>query len=602
LGRRLVLLVLCGLVLPASAAAGSPHAKREAGVRALRTAAAALDGRASKAEPTLALKELALRLPSLDPVERREARRLLARPLRSASNEPALDRSLCSAHFCIHWTDEGADAPPPASFLGGGEPDYIRTMSEVFEHVYAVENDSLHWREPRGDGTAGGDFDKVDVYVKDVGDAGIFGYSTPDPDQSGKSRTAYLVMDNDYAQEQFPRYPDYLGPMEVTAAHEYNHVLQFTYDVMQDTWFMESSAVWMEDRVYDTVDDYVSYVVPWARLTQVPLTRFNERDDYDSLNVKAYGDVVWNRWLENHFGAQLIRSAWERSTGTIPESFAPSAYDAALHARGSSFFEAFVEFAADSAEWRSAAGPFGDVEGVLWPDVARASKTTLAPGSGAVSGRLDHTAYALLDVTPTADARIKLVGTLPRGTAGAIALVGREGTPGSGPVQVATTRLRHGGAGSVTLANPGRFARITAVLVNADTSADGYSQTLADWAFEHDGAAISARVSNRFAPLQLRSTQPGSGAERVSPRARVVLRFSAPVSAASLASFRLRDADGKRVKVRVKRRGRRVTLVPRHRLDPGRRYFVELGSGVVDADGNGLAPGPRRIKFRTRRG
>ncbi|MEA2351402.1 MAG: Bacterial Ig-like domain, partial [Thermoleophilaceae bacterium] len=194
--------------------------------------------------------------------------------------------------------------------------------------------------------------------------------------------------------------------------------------------------------------------------------------------------------------------------------------------------------------------------------------------------------------------------SLPRGTAGAIALVGREGTAANGPVHVAITRLRHGGTGVVKLPDPGRYARITAVLVNADPSSRGWSHSAADWIFERDGQSIYARVSNRFEPLRLRSTSPAPNARRVPSNASVVLGFSAPVSRESLAAFRLRDSHGRRVKVSVRRSrgGRRVTLVPRSRLGSGARYVVQLGSGVVDTDANDLAVGPHSWKFRTRRG
>ena len=559
-------------------------------------------------EVTPALKELATRLSALHGSERRRARRLLERPVpgkaqpgESAYQVPEHDPPLCSAHFCIHWVDSGADAPPLVSTLGDGVPDYIRTMSQVFEHVYQVENQQLGWRRPPGDGTRGGGFDKVDVYVKDVGGEGIFGYSTPDPGQRGSSQAAYLVMDDDYATAQFPRYTSYLAPMEVTAAHEYNHVIQFGYDVLQDTWFLESTAVWMEDAVYDDVNDYLSYVGPWAKLTQLPLTSFDYLDETDPLNVKVYGDAVWNRWLFSHYGQALIRNAWERSTHTIPASFAPGAYDAALRARGSSFFAAFTRFAADSAEWRSSAGPFGDRDANLWPDIRRASQRALAPGSGSLSGRLDHTSYVLANVAPTHDARIKLVGSLPAGTAGALALVGRTGSATAGTVQVAMTRLPRGGAGTVPLADPGRFTRITAVLVNADIRSKGYSGTTGDWFFARDDQAVSARVSNRFQPLVLRTGSPRPGA-RVGRGARIVLRFSAAVSRASLGSIRLRDSHEKRVSIRVARSddGSRLTLVPRHPLAAGARYSVELGSGIVDVDGNALAQSKRAWSFKTR--
>ncbi|HKP91339.1 MAG TPA: Ig-like domain-containing protein [Thermoleophilaceae bacterium] len=605
--KRIALIALCGLTVAAPSAAASARAER-----ALHKAESTLRGHSAKpgADATLALKELAVRLPSLHGRDRTRARRLLERPLTTAGTRSGdvdftgatHDPPLCSAHFCIHWVDEGADAPPAVSSGGDGVPDYIRTMSQVFEQVHAVENGRLGWRAPRSDGRTGGQGDRVDVYIKDVGSQGIFGYSAPDPGQHGNSQHAYLVMDNDYSRSQFARYANYLAPMQVTAAHEYNHVLQFTYDVFQDSWFMESTAVWAEDVVYPDVNDYLAYLNSWSLMSDVPLTAFDELDQTDPVNLKAYGDAAFARWVDSHYGAGVIRAAWERSTATIPASFAPGAYDAALNAHGSSFFQAFARFAADTAEWRSSAGPFRDGDSALWPDLRRASPRRLAPGSGVLEGRLDHTAYVLADVRPTPDPRIKLVGSLPRGTAGALALVGRVGPEATGRVEVALKRLPRGGGGSVVLARPGRFSRVTAVIVNADSDPNGFSQTTGAWAYANDRQAVRARVSNRFAPLKLTAATPAAGA-RVSRKARVVLNFSAALDRGSLRSIRLRDSRGKRVRVRVKRShdGRRVTLVPREPLDPGERYELELGSSIVDRDMNPLAAPARGWTFVTRK-
>src|SRR2546423_13083011 len=175
-------------------------------------------------------------------------------------------------------------------------------MATVFENVYQVENVQMGWRAPVTDDTRGGDLNKVDVYIKDVGGDGIFGYSTPDPGQSSNPQASYLVMDNDYSHAQFSRYNSYLEPMEVTAAHEYNHVLQFGYDVAQDTWMFEATAVWMEDKVYTDVNDYLQYIRPWAKLSFVSMTQHNATDQNDALNVKVYGDAVWIRWIDTHLG------------------------------------------------------------------------------------------------------------------------------------------------------------------------------------------------------------------------------------------------------------------------------------------------------------
>ncbi len=34
--------------------------------------------------------------------------------------------------------------------------------------------------------------------------------------------------------------------MQVTAAHEYNHILQFNYDLFEQVWMYESTATWVE--------------------------------------------------------------------------------------------------------------------------------------------------------------------------------------------------------------------------------------------------------------------------------------------------------------------------------------------------------------------
>jgi hypothetical protein len=354
--HRIVLILVSLLVFATPAAADQRVRASSAGAReeardTLREAKDLLDGRGVETGKELSpvLKDLAVRMKALPADEKREARALLLRPSvgqaqpgEDSYSRNATEHTLCSAHFCIHWVTRpdgvaDPDVPPLASNDGDGVPDYVQTMSSVFEFVYSVENDAMGWRAPRSDGTRGGDADKVDVYLKQLGDQGIFGYATPDPGQEGNTQASYLVMDNDFTPAEYPRYSNPLLPMQVTAAHEYNHVLQFSYDVLQDSWMFEATAVWMEDKVYDDVNDYVSYLNAWVQLTQVPLTAFNPGDLTDPLNIKVYGDSVWSRWIDEHYGADTIRAAWERSLETEPRSFAPKAYDAALTGAGTSF-------------------------------------------------------------------------------------------------------------------------------------------------------------------------------------------------------------------------------------------------------------------------
>jgi hypothetical protein len=597
----------------------SPHV-------ALRKAQSALTGAGVKraAEVTPLLRQLALRLPELRGAERRRALRLLARPSQGQGSGDELEYSSpehesCSDHFCIHWVDAPGDddAPPLADTNANGLPDYVEAMRAVFEQVYQAENVGLGWAPARSDGTRGclpgapGNCpDKTDVYIKEIGDQGIYGYAAPDPNQTSFSQYAYLVMDNDYNAAQFPQYGgDPLQPMEVTAAHEYNHVLQFNYDTAQDTWMLESTATWMEDRVYTDVNDYLQYLVPWAQMTFVPLTYFTYTGD-DPLNVKVYGDSVWNRWIDEHYGPDTIRKAWEVSRTTTPHrSFAPGAYDAALKDKGASFYNVFTAFAVGTAEWRDANSPFD--EGTTFPDVDRASSDstgrpiTLTPDRINSSGDLSHTGFVLFDVAPrNGMPRMRLAVNTPRGVRMAVALVGRTGDEVNGTSQQFVKRLPNGGPGVLTLANPSRFDRLTAVVINADASTTGYSDFVSDWVWRKDFQHINARVSADFGRPTVR--------ERRFSRSRVVLRFSDRMFELTPGTVKLIGPNGGAVKARLElttggKRSRvgagakKLAIVPPTKLRARTRYAVRLSSDLRDFGGNALRAAARSWSFRTGR-
>jgi hypothetical protein len=80
------------------------------------------------------------------------------------------------------------------------------------------------------------------------------------------------------------------------------------------------------------------------------------------------------------------------------------------------------------------------------------------------------------------------------GDSAGVALVGRLGSELHGHVVTRLAYKDNGGAMSVRLPNPGRYSRITAVLVNADTSAIGFSARRFDWNYLTDTAPFRARA------------------------------------------------------------------------------------------------------------
>jgi hypothetical protein len=492
------------LAVPAGAfAADDAAGSRAEAKETLAEAERALDGRGldTGRELTPLLLELSRELPALGREDRKEARGLLARPTDGTADPQqngyttAEAPRVCTTHFCVHYVATTDDAPDLSDGSDAGStPDYVEAMAAEFEFVYAREVGSpalggLGWRPPEPDGTAGGDA-RTDVYIKALG-PGLYGYAASEFRRAENSATAYQVMDDDY--QGFPSPP--FESLQVTAAHEFNHVLQFAYDYLEDTWMFESTATWMEDKVYDGINDYRFYLPGWASRTEVPLTQ----DD----GAKIYGSAVWNQWLEGERGEHLPRDAWEDSFEA--GSFAPFAYARALteatdaDVLAGTFATAFSEFSADTAEWNAPGSNWE--EGSAYPDVERVG--ALDAGSGApASAVLDHTTFAHYDVTGAGAGPLTLQATLPAGLRGAIALVERTGgDPRAGTVTTRITQLPNGGVGSVTIPQPAAGGRITAVLVNADLSNSGYAGAPTnDYVWTKDDQPIAARVSSGTPP------------------------------------------------------------------------------------------------------
>lgn len=453
------LIALLGVASLASAASAAEPVSSGAAHRALENAIDALSGpetlsagpATGSREATAALRDLAVALPALHGADRRRALDLLARPTdkndrayfgREAPTSPA-----CDARFCIHWTNKKANRPKSRAFLSA--------MAESIDRSRGVENGALGWRDPKSDGTLGsrhgrGDSGQVDVYVTNLGRR-LYGYATTDGHQRGSRRHAYLVLDNDYAG--FPSGP--LKSMRVTVAHEYNHILQFNYDVREDGWLFEDTATWMEEKVYPNINDYVNYVPAFAEHPSRPMT---------GSTIKIYAEAVWNHWLSAGYGDDVVRDTWRVSAKQ--RSFAVDSYDVAIKdAGGGGFAPELGDFFAATAEWRSQP-VFPDR--AAYPNVDRFG--TL--GGATKKVKLDNTSFALYKVRTPGSDPVTLSVAAEKGTRSSISLVGRQGPETSGTVTTVTRYLPKGGDGTVSLPNPGTYSRITAVVANVDGRSD----------------------------------------------------------------------------------------------------------------------------------
>jgi hypothetical protein len=460
--------------LAAPATAAGPHPRADAALAEAKRAVAEPPAAQAPAELTPVLIRLSQALPRLEGHDRKVANRILARP--SDPKDPdsyqvdeADESPACDADFCVHWVDRTKDKPDPADSDLDDIPDYVESVLATAGESFAVENNDLGWTEPAGDGSRGEGTgtDKTDAYLLELNGT-YFGYTSPDGGQGGKtSRHAYLVLDNDYEEFAEPGFTE-LEALQVTFAHEYNHVLQFTYDSLEDLWMFEATATWMEEQVYPDVDDYLTYLPAFARSSRLPLT------GNDATGLKIYGSAVWNHFLAETGSPDLVRDAWDHSD-SLPafRHLSVAAYDSALGGGGNPFAtlgRKFIEFAAATAEWRSSSD-FPDAAG--HPDMKRTAQLELGPSRTIA---LDHLSYVLAEVPAQLAAHdLKLRVSAPDGTRTGIDLVGRTGSPTGGVVTSTPLKLRSGGRGSVSL-SAGEYDRVTAVIVNADARVNGTGQ------------------------------------------------------------------------------------------------------------------------------
>lgn len=272
-------------------------------------------------------------------------------------------------HFQIHYTDSGKDAADPA---------YIEMMGAELENVWAAEVEAMGWLQPPSDQTVDGEPD-YDVYVQDL--PLWYGYIMGDGEadqgvQPGDNENSpgvielnawrsYMVLDNDYYG--FSCTP--LDCIRVTVAHEFNHTIQYGYDAWEESWLMEATATWMEDEVYDYVNDNLAYLPLYFYDPDHCLSNTSPYHLY-----REYGSWIFMRFISEHHGGQsTVRSVWEHSVNHDSRYgyFAFDALGGALSEIGVSLPTVFTAFSA--ANYVMSVCPTNDPycyeEAVLYPNV-----------------------------------------------------------------------------------------------------------------------------------------------------------------------------------------------------------------------------------------
>lgn len=321
-------------------------------------------GRVASPDPgsvTMVLRDLAIRVRDLPPDLRKVARSILARPTDGAA-DPYGDgytvpeaAPVCAGSWCVHYVTSTVDAPPAVDVSpANGIPDQVDATLTVMSEVWAKEITDYGYRPPKSDITSAnpGPDGNIDVYLADIGDF-AYGYcasddpNLEDPAYLYYDMSAFCVFDNDYSPVQFPP-PSTSGipGLEVTAAHEFFHAVQFAYDFWEDLWLMEGTSTWMEDEVYDDVNDNVGYL-PYGQLG-------NPRTPVDKgSGLTMYGNWIFWRFLSESFGTApgtpdptIIRDIWTYADGSAvgQDDYSTQAAGRVTSERGVPFRWAYANF------------------------------------------------------------------------------------------------------------------------------------------------------------------------------------------------------------------------------------------------------------------
>jgi len=207
--------------------------------------------------------------------------------------------------FIIHFDTEGPHAVyrayedvDPAD----GIPDYVNRCADYLHLSHTVIVDNLGFDAPPIDDDRGGD-SRYDIYLTNTP-----ALTTPElPSNEYPGRPAYSSFIQLGHDLRIPRYPDNPYPfLKISAAHEYFHAVEFAYRAYSDDltpWWFESCAVWIEDLVFDEVND--SYFLLPTYLGSL------HKSLYRTTGQFIYGSWLFPETIYEIYGHDLIRNCWE---------------------------------------------------------------------------------------------------------------------------------------------------------------------------------------------------------------------------------------------------------------------------------------------------
>jgi hypothetical protein len=270
-------------------------------------------------------------------------------------------------HFVIHWTDSGADAVSAT---------YANSVAEAADSSWDIECDQMNFFTPPPDNGVGGN-DLYDMYIKMLS-GGTLGYTTHSgeyhpPDSTHSCSASHIVIGSTISGT---------GMRNCTVSHEFQHAIQMSYDYNEATWFMENCAVWMEEMVYPTVNDYLGYLSYGENALRSPWM------DIRSGSMYWYGALTWPWMMWDRWDYEAVREVWELCAATTGNNTV-QAHEDMFNNHGTCWENFFMDYGLwrwfTASNWNSSLGLMYCAEAATWtpgPRVLPWHVVTSLPFSG----------------------------------------------------------------------------------------------------------------------------------------------------------------------------------------------------------------------------
>lgn len=368
--------------------------------------------------------------------------------------------------------------------IGGGLTvnDYLLAL----EQSWTAQVTNWGWAAPPVKAASPPPGNRYAVRVEDLG-GGLYGYVTTGGTYAGPvgdnpnttwndvdADASCMVLNSDYTG--YPGSP--LRALQATAAHEFNHSIQFGMGVQwgsnqPDDSFFEGIASWMEDEVFDTSNDNWNYLWP---------TFSDSMGDYDGSTYEFW---ILMRGLTERFGVstagggeQIMQDFWELTSKGTHNNL--SALAAGVAAKGTTLADAYHQAAIGTAFMRTCGGgyaaPFCFEEAAGYVGLAGLPPTSgaIASVGGSVGNSLEDDYSMRWFTLPAGSYSLTLANTSAGGQlrASAVCDTGTALVPSAFPAVVGA-----GASTTLTGFNAAGCVRKLAVVTNQQQSAGNPSNS-----------------------------------------------------------------------------------------------------------------------------